>query len=314
MSEESTKPKRKRSAKRTAPTAAEKSTNAAKPAGASKRAESERSEAASNGNEESSSGFDLTAPLHAFITAVQFLTIVPVPGGMNRPGADPRLLVLAVGYFPLVGGLIGLVAGCTLWGSALLWPLIVAVPLALAAEALLTGAFHEDAVADCCDGFGGGWTREDVLRILKDSRVGSFAVVGLIFFLLLRAGSTFCLDPTLFIFGVAAAAAIGRWAIVLLMFFVPPVPKREGMAKDVGEKISWIELTLGSIFAALCVAPCAWLAPWHTLAGLLAVLLVTAGWGAYVRYRLGGITGDCLGCGCYIAQVTFLIWLVARLT
>ena len=115
----------------------------------------------------------------AFVTAVQFLTRVPLPGGMNRPGADPALLGHCPLFFPLVGGLVGAAAGGVLWAAAHVWPPPVAIVLALIAEALLTGAFHEDAVADACDAFGGGWTRDDVLRILKDSRVGSYGALGL---------------------------------------------------------------------------------------------------------------------------------------
>src|SRR5690242_12564290 len=91
---------------------------------------------------------------HALLAAVQFLTRVPVPGGMNRPGADRGLLRAAVVYFPLVGGLIGATTGGVAWAAGHVWPPLVAALVALAVEAVLTGAFHEDAVADCCDGFG----------------------------------------------------------------------------------------------------------------------------------------------------------------
>jgi cobalamin synthase len=125
---------------------------------------------------------------HAAITAVQFLTRLPLPGGMNQPPSDRTLLVDAVAYFPLVGALIGLVTGWLVWAAATVWPIGLAVVLAVAVEAVLTGAFHEDAVADCCDAFGGGWTREQVLHILKDSRVGSFGVLGLGLALAVRVG------------------------------------------------------------------------------------------------------------------------------
>src|SRR5262249_57362946 len=118
--------------------------------------------------------------LYAFLGAVGFLTRVPVPAGACV-APDPV-------FFPLVGGLIGLVTGAVIWAASHLWPMPLAVLIGLAAEAVLTGAFHEDAVADCCDGFGGGWSREDVLRIMKDSRIGSFGVLGLALALLLRAG------------------------------------------------------------------------------------------------------------------------------
>ena len=84
--------------------------------------------------------------------------------------------------------LIGAATGGLAWAAGHVWPPLVAALLALAVEAVLTGGFHEDAVADCCDGFGGGRSREDVLRIMKDSRIGSFGMLGLTLAILLRAG------------------------------------------------------------------------------------------------------------------------------
>ncbi len=143
--------------------------------------------------------------LHAFLTAVQLLTRVPVPGGMNHSGADRSLLRLAVVFFPLVGGLIGLLTGTVIWAAAHVWPMPLAVLLGLVIEAVLTGAFHEDAVADCCDGFGGGRSREDVLRIMKDSRIGSFGMLGLTLAVLLRVGGLASVDRAVLL-PVAAAS------------------------------------------------------------------------------------------------------------
>ena len=94
------------------------------------------------------------------------------------------------------------------------WPIGLAVVIGLAFEALLTGAFHEDAVADFCDAFGGGWTRDDILRILKDSRVGSFGALGLILAVALRGGAIATLETDRLIAAVTASAALGRWAIL----------------------------------------------------------------------------------------------------
>ena len=127
-----------------------------------------------------------SSPWHAFASAVQFLTRIPVPGGMNRLGADASLLRSAVVFFPLVGGLVGGVTGSIIFGASQVWSPFVAVIIALVIEAMITGAFHEDAVADCCDGFGGGWTRADILRIMSDSRIGSFGALGLMLAVLAR--------------------------------------------------------------------------------------------------------------------------------
>lgn len=253
----------------------------------------------------------LSRQFRAATTAVQFLTRLPLPGGMNRPDPDLTLLRAAVVYFPVVGGLVGGLTGGVVWAALLLWPPVVAVALGLVAEAILTGGFHEDAVADCCDGFGGGWTRDDILRIMKDSRVGSFGALGLTLAVLLRGGCLSALPAGELGWAVAASGAVGRWAILLLMAASPPVPNRASLAKDVGERIGWREVAVGSLLALPVVAACGWAAPLRTGLGVLAVAVVTVVWAGYVRRRLGGVTGDCLGCGCYLGQCVFLLAVVA---
>lgn len=249
--------------------------------------------------------------LQAVVTAAQFLTRVPLPGGTNRPDPDLSLLRAAVVYFPLVGAAVGLFTGGLVWAAGHLWPVPLAVLLGLAAEARLTGGFHEDAVADCCDAFGGGWTRDDVLRILKDSRVGSFGALGLLLAVLVRAGGLAAVPAGLLVPAAVASAAAGRWAILLMMWRVPPVPHREGLSKDVGQQLGGRELLAGTLLAVPGVGWCLWLDPVRTAAGLAAVAGWAWLWAGWVDRRLGGVTGDCLGCGCYIGQCLVLLAVAA---
>src|SRR5580698_6285072 len=92
-----------------------------------------------------------------FLVAIQFLTRLPVP---NLAGFQTSWLSESARFFPLVGALVGAIAACVWWVSALIFPPLVAVGLMMGATLLLTGAFHEDGLADVCDGFGGGTTRE----------------------------------------------------------------------------------------------------------------------------------------------------------
>jgi adenosylcobinamide-GDP ribazoletransferase len=250
--------------------------------------------------------------LSAFLAAVAFLTRVPVPGGQALPGAVPARLQEAVVFFPLVGGLIGLFTGSVIWASSHLWPMPLAVLIGLAAEAVLTGAFHEDAVADCCDGFGGGWSREDVLRIMKDSRIGSFGTIGLALALLLRAGCLATVDRAELLPVAAASAGLGRWGGLLMMALVPPLVDREGLARDVGSRMRLRDLAAGTVLAAPAVLWYAWLGPVRFACGLAAVLLGTGAWAWYVRRRLGGTTGDCLGLACYLGQIVVLLAAAAQ--
>ena len=243
----------------------------------------------------------------AFTTAVQFLTRVPLPGGMNVPQPDLTLLRACVIYFPLVGTLIGSITAGVITVSLAWWPILVAVLLGLIVEALATGAFHEDAVADCCDGFGGGWTREDVLRIMKDSRIGSFAGVGLILALGLRIAGLMSCPQELLVPVCVGSAGLGRWAILLLMWRIPPIANRDGLAKDIGQQLTLREVALGTLAALPAMLWLGWLDPWRLLAAILVVVVTVGVWGLIVVRRLGGITGDCLGAGCYFAQLGVLL-------
>ncbi|OWK41270.1 Cobalamin synthase [Fimbriiglobus ruber] len=245
--------------------------------------------------------------MHAFLAAVQFLTRVPVPGGMNRPDADRSLLRAAVVFFPLVGGMIGATTGGLIWIAAHVWPPTVAVVLGLAFEAILTGAFHEDAVADCCDGFGGGWTRADVLRIMTDSRVGAFGSLGLALAVLLRIAGLTAIDLPTMVAVSAAAGALGRWAGVFVMSVVPPLPDHTGLSKDVGARVGPRHVAAAASLTMLAAAWYAAIDPVRFAAAVGCVVMASLVWAYYVRRRLGGITGDCAGFACYLGQLLVLL-------
>ena len=172
---------------------------------------------------------------------------------------------------------------------------------------MLTGAFHEDAVADCCDAFGGGWTRDDVLRILKDSRVGAFGVVGLGLAVALRGGATAALPAGRLAAAVVASAALGRWAILPAMALLPPSPTGPASAATSAARSARGAWPSGRCWRRW--AACRW--PW-IIPGRLALMVLAVGGlmlavVRYVRRRLGGMTGDCLGFLAYAGQVAALL-------
>jgi adenosylcobinamide-GDP ribazoletransferase len=243
------------------------------------------------------------------LLAVQFLTRVPVPVERFGPITDiKRLLTIAVIFFPIVGLGIGLFTSVVIYASLQVWPPLVAILLGLTAEAILTGAFHEDAVADFCDAFGGGWSREDILRILKDSRVGSFGALGLFLAVSLRAAllQTLVLALPMFDFCcvLLLSAGLGRWGILLLMTAVGPVPERESTARDIAARLPGRFVLWGSL------VPLAAAFVYQPRFGFVAVMVITAGawlFACYLRWRLGGLTGDCLGFFCYVGQLIALL-------
>ena len=249
----------------------------------------------------------------AFLVAVQFLTRLPTPRVDLSDEATRRgLLGQAPAYFPAVGAGIGAVtAGVVLLGGRV-WPPGLAVVAGLACEALLTGAFHEDAVADFCDAFGGGWTRDDVLRIFKDSRVGAFGVLGLGLAVALRGGAMAALPGDRFAAAVLASATLGRWAILPAMWLLPPVAERASISRDVGQAIGPGRLAVGTLLAGPGCLPLALAHPGLFGGMLLGVLAATLVLVRFVRRRLGGVTGDCLGTLCYAAQVVTLLVAAGR--
>lgn len=252
----------------------------------------------------------------AFVTAVQFLTRVPLP---SAGPVSAAVLARCPVYFPLVGGLIGVVTAVVVGISGLIWPAWLAVLVALAVEARLTGAFHEDAVADFCDAFGGGWTRDDVLRILKDSRIGSFGALGLGIAVALRAGAMIEIIQQLgrdnwLVWGsvLVTSCAVGRVAIVVVMVCVPPVSSRESLARDVGRQLKLRDLLIAAVWMLPLVLPFIMQLPLQAAISGAALVAVVIWFTRLVRRRLGGITGDCLGCIGYASMVVMLLATAAR--
>jgi adenosylcobinamide-GDP ribazoletransferase len=190
------------------------------------------------------------------------------------------------------------------------------VPLALAFEARLTGAFHEDALADFCDAFGGGWTREQTLEILKDSRIGTYGALGLGLGVVLRAGAIIAivLEHGFFVWAsaIVAAATVGRWVIVLAMVLVAPVPNRDSLARDIGSRLTPRDLFNAGLLALPGVLPFVILSPLHAVVAFVVLGPVVWWMLKSIERRLGGITGDCLGCLAYVSQVVVLLVAAAK--
>lgn len=251
------------------------------------------------------------------LLAVQFLTRIPVPGtAALSPAAVAVGLVRAVGWFPLVGTLVGAITAAVALGAAPLWPAYIAVAIALIVEMRLTGAFHEDAVADFCDGFGGGQRAEDILRIMKDSRIGSYGTAGLTLALGLRGAATVALlesSTTLHAaIAIVAAATFGRLVVVATMASVRPAPIGNGLAKDIVGGIGPRTVTLAVLTASPGLVAFLLVDPVAMLLASGAALGFIIWFRSLLLRRLGGSTGDCLGFAAYAGQLLLLLAAAAR--
>ncbi len=229
--------------------------------------------------------------------AIQFLTRVPIRL------SEPPELTRCVPWFPLAGGLIGLAVGGAAAGLAEFVPMAVAAAVAIVAGVLITGAFHEDGLADTADAFGGGWTRDQRLQILRDPLHGSYGVAALCGTIVVRIVCVASLAPASAFAGLVAAHTLGRSAAVSAMAAFPLATADglgAGYAAGLSRRRAVVGVLSGAGIAALATGW--WVGP------LAAAALVAAiGVGALAVRKIGGVTGDVLGA---VEQVTECLVLV----
>lgn len=233
--------------------------------------------------------------------AVSFLTRLPV-GGQGEVSA--RQLGRSMGWFPLVGLLLGVLLMASDWLFAQVLPPLVGNALLLALLVLATGALHLDGWADLCDGVGGGRDRTAMLHIMQDSRIGVFGATGLVLLLLVKYAALVSLPNPLRPAALLLAPVAGRWAAVLLTVTLPYLRGPEGTAAPFAGHAGRRELLLASLIL-LAVAASVLHGPGVLLAGLLVLAaLAFAGW---ARHRLGGVTGDVLGAAVELLELLTLL-------
>jgi adenosylcobinamide-GDP ribazoletransferase len=255
--------------------------------------------------------------LRLFLIALQFLTRVPVPAAV---GWSAEWMNQSARHFAGVGLLVGAFGAAVLWAAAHAFPALVAVLLSMAATVWLTGAFHEDGLADTCDALGGAVSRERALEIMKDSRLGTYGAVGLVLVLALKAATLLALvqrDLWLALAALPLAHALSRAATVALLYALPyGGDVAHAKAKPLAERTDGLGLVCAAGWALIALLAAGALG-WSGRALLLAAVMVAllAGWMArWLKRRLGGFTGDGLGAtqqitelGCYLALLAALL-------
>ncbi|MEM6887118.1 MAG: adenosylcobinamide-GDP ribazoletransferase [Pseudomonadota bacterium] len=234
------------------------------------------------------------------------LTRLPLPPLPTTAFANSAQAAWA---YPLIGVLLAAGAGATgLAFMALGLPTALVAGLALTVMTLVTGALHEDGLADVADGFWGGYACERRLEIMRDSQIGSYGVLALIISTGLRWGALAMLLPT----GLAAfvaSAALSRAMMPCLMYALPHA-RQDGLSQQVGRP-SRVVVAVGLLFAAF--ASFALLGAAASIA-IAAALLVTLAMGHLARQKIGGQTGDVLGATQVLSETAALLGLAALLT
>ncbi len=234
-----------------------------------------------------------------FLGAVQFLTVVPVKTATAPPGE------CAV-FYPLVGALVGAAAGAVDLLLSHLLPRQLASLAAVGCLALITGCLHEDGVADLADAVRAQRSREKVFEILKDSRVGSFGAVAVVFSIGLRwqALAAVAISPVV---ALAIAGAVSRAAMVALAWWGRPLAI--GLAADFRRQLRAPLVSVAILEGALAAFGGG---VWHGLAVLAANVILVSGARRYFHTRVGGVNGDCLGAVCQTSEFLNLAILACR--
>jgi adenosylcobinamide-GDP ribazoletransferase len=241
----------------------------------------------------------------SFLTALRFLTILPVGGAIK---VDPGLFIRSSMYYPLAG----LVIGGLLWGfyrlALLAFPLELTAGLLIAFWVILTGALHLDGLGDTLDGFYGGKTPTDRLRIMKDVHLGTMGIVGLFLLLTIKfvALKELLSSPPLRYWLILIPPA-ARWTPVFLAAFWPYARPEGGLGQDLVRDLGKKELFWATIFAwGLAIGAAGWLGLGFMTLQLLWSL--SSGW--FFFRKLGGVTGDTMGATIETSELLGILFLV----
>ncbi len=236
------------------------------------------------------------------VGATRFLTRLPTPPDARFP---PDGVDRSARYFPLVGQLVGLLCAGAWLAAGRLWPGLPAAVVAVAVGVLVTGALHEDGLADTADGLGGGHDREHRLAIMKDSRIGSYGALALVLVVSLRIALLAGMAPVTGALALIVAHGGARAAAVVVMTALPYAGDPDAAKiKPAPGDVTWPEAGLA---VALGAWPLVGLGPAHAvLAGGLAAT-AALGMALTARRLIGGVTGDVLGAVEQLSEVALLM-------
>jgi adenosylcobinamide-GDP ribazoletransferase len=240
--------------------------------------------------------------LDLFICAVQFLTRLPTPKTSHHP---PDAIERAARYYPLAGQIVGLLSAMVLLAAARVWSGWTPALLAISAGVMVTGAFHEDGLADTADGLGGGQDAPSRLAIMKDSRVGVFGVLALGLVLALKAATLASLAPLAAAAAIFAAHGLGRAASVVGMRALPYAgdPATAKWRRS-GQGVRVWEIALALAFAAW---PLLLMSPLAAGLGLVVGAAFACAPALAARRLIGGQTGDVLGAIEQLFELGFIL-------
>jgi len=243
-----------------------------------------------------------------FLAALKFLTIIPLPW---RREASPEELEGSIGYFPVIGLIIGLILAGLNWLLILFLPSAIVNALLIVSMVVISGALHLDGFVDTCDGIAGHKTVEDRWRVMHDSRAGAFGIVGVFLLLLVKYVSLNSVPENLLLVTLVIMPVVSRWAMVYTVFAYS-YARPAGLGKIFKQGASWQRFTTATVITLAVVIGLTRLAniTHFYLAGLaimLTIWVIVAAMATYLKRKFAGLTGDTYGTINEMTEVCVLI-------
>lgn len=243
--------------------------------------------------------------IHVFFAALMFYTRIPCPQWVNH---DMKYLKDSARYLSLVGVIVGGIGAFVFYIGSLLFSVEIALILSMATTIRTTGAFHEDGFADVCDGFGGGWNKDKIIEIMKDSRLGTFGVCGLILlfglkFLSLQSIPSHTIALVILVGNVVSRAVGVRMLARNQYVQNNNLAKAGSAAKQLSRFSLLTNVVVGFVSILLLENPLFYLA-------LLPMLFIEHFMFRFYKKWIGGYNGDCVGAVQQITEVVFYLSLL----
>lgn len=239
-----------------------------------------------------------------------FYTRIPCPKNITH---HPDYLNKATRYFPFIGWIVGIISFLAFYLFSLFLSTETAVIFAIVASILTTGAFHEDGFADVCDGFGGGWTKEKILMIMKESAIGAYGAIGLVLlfllkFKLLSESILLFTNNILLIFLLFISAhSVSRLAAISIIFTNEYAREdASSKSKPIAKQYTWKEV-FGSFFFGLIPLIVLSYFDYKLILVVIPVFITRYFLARYFQKWIGGYTGDCLGATQQVCEVVFYL-------
>ena len=244
--------------------------------------------------------------LQIFLTAIMFFTRIPCPKWVDH---NPVFLKKSSKYFALVGAIVGGIGALVFLAASYVFNTQISLLISMFATIYTTGAFHEDGFADVCDAFGGGWTKEKILLIMKDSRLGTYGVTGLILILALKFLALQSIPSHYIALAILCGHTLSRFIATTLIYTHKYVRDTEdSKAKPAAKSMTLAALILSGLFG---IIPLFFFQTPIVFLTLAPCYLSKVYLGIKFKKWIGGQTGDCAGATQQLAEVIFYLSLTA---